>query len=360
MGHRIRDFVSSCGFRMKRSRKSTKAHRRAQRLTRGATAIETLEARSLLAVDLQFHRLYTETEDPNWYLTYSISGTPELSTYPWLKFYKSYDGTSLDELAITSLVGFKNQGVHTYGVIPPTFTETEDYYIIATLEQADELPPERHNNRTRFEGGIYQVGTVLFVEGGGAADDPDTVAISQESNLAVSLSNSSSSLVRDYSTAATGISEIRVRLHDGDDVVTAQPSVTKPMIVLAGEGKDSITGGAGADLLYGDSNFNTAASIVDRKTFYNQSSFDGNNAGHDVADDNAIAVDKNALLPGETATFKNYTSYSAGINGLMIDIANPRHTPTAADFAFAVGNTQTPSGWSPVNVLQRCTSTLSG
>jgi hypothetical protein len=42
---------------------------------------------------------------------------------------------------------------------------------------------------------------------------------------------------------------------------------------------------------------------------------DGTN---DVA---AIATDKDALLPGQRATFDNYTSYSKGINGLMIDLS---------------------------------------
>ena len=38
------------------------------------------------------------------------------------------------------------------------------------------------------------------------------------------------------------------------------------------------------------------------------------------ADDAAIATDKSALLPGHTATFANYSSYSRGLNGLIIDV----------------------------------------
>ena len=37
-------------------------------------------------------------------------------------------------------------------------------------------------------------------------------------------------------------------------------------------------------------------------------------------DDAAIATDKTALLPGETASLANYTSYSRGINGIMVDL----------------------------------------
>jgi hypothetical protein len=57
-------------------------------------------------------------------------------------------------------------------------------------------------------------------------------------------------------------------------------------------------------------------------------------------DDNAVAMDKTALLPGQTATFANYTSFSRGINGIMVDIMGLADAGnlTAADFQFKVGN----------------------
>jgi len=67
----------------------------------------------------------------------------------------------------------------------------------------------------------------------------------------------------------------------------------------------------------------------------------------DIAD-----LGKEALLPNpsgtSTATFKNYTSYSRGINGVMVDIddAFDPTSITADDFEFRVGNDNTPSGWS--------------
>jgi hypothetical protein len=63
-------------------------------------------------------------------------------------------------------------------------------------------------------------------------------------------------------------------------------------------------------------------------------------------DDGAIVTDKTALLPGVLASFSNYSGYSRGINGIMIDIADAAGTLTLADFAFAVGNTATPETWS--------------
>jgi len=65
--------------------------------------------------------------------------------------------------------------------------------------------------------------------------------------------------------------------------------------------------------------FEFGADVLGRYVFYNNSSFD----------DNAIAGDKRALLPGQTANFTNYTSYEKGINGLMIDIAAPASMPIA-------------------------------
>jgi len=50
-------------------------------------------------------------------------------------------------------------------------------------------------------------------------------------------------------------------------------------------------------------------------------------------------------LPGETATFQNYTSYSKGINGIMVDIGGVPGTLTAADFVFRMGNDESPDAW---------------
>jgi hypothetical protein len=63
-------------------------------------------------------------------------------------------------------------------------------------------------------------------------------------------------------------------------------------------------------------------------------------------DDNAIASDKVAYLPGSgAATFANVSSYTRGINGIMIDIPSQHGTITAADFVFKVGNNNAPNNW---------------
>ena len=59
----------------------------------------------------------------------------------------------------------------------------------------------------------------------------------------------------------------------------------------------------------------------------------------------APATDKQALLPGQTATFANYSSYVGGINAIAVEIANALGTPSLADFAFYVGNSNDTSTW---------------
>ncbi|MEX0938607.1 MAG: hypothetical protein WDZ59_12170 [Pirellulales bacterium] len=72
--------------------------------------------------------------------------------------------------------------------------------------------------------------------------------------------------------------------------------------------------------------------IIGRHIFYNDSFFDDPTFGND--DDTAIDPTKEALLPGQTATNANYISYTQGINGIMVDIANPEGTIDADDFEF--------------------------
>jgi hypothetical protein len=95
----------------------------------------------------------------------------------------------------------------------------------------------------------------------------------------------------------------------------------------------------------GGVSFVTPSTIVSRHLFYNNSSFDGNSAAANASDDNAIATDKSALLIGQKATFQNYSSYSGGINGVMVDFDNLSGTPTASDFQFLVGNSSTTTSW---------------
>ncbi|MCA9194558.1 MAG: hypothetical protein KDB03_22460, partial [Planctomycetales bacterium] len=88
-----------------------------------------------------------------------------------------------------------------------------------------------------------------------------------------------------------------------------------------------------------------SASVVDTAIFYNASNYDGS-AVASAADDLARAVDKSAYRAGSgVATFNNYTSYTRGINGVMVDIESLAGTVSASDFVFRVGNNNTPALW---------------
>ena len=104
-------------------------------------------------------------------------------------------------------------------------------------------------------------------------------------------------------------------------------------------------GSAGGDYVV---TFEVTPAVVGRHVFYNDSAFDGSDPAANAEDDGAIAPDKEALLPGGTAGFVNYTSYRRGINGIMVDVAGLAGTPTTDDFQFKVGNNADPDGWAEV------------
>ncbi len=92
-----------------------------------------------------------------------------------------------------------------------------------------------------------------------------------------------------------------------------------------------------------------SSSIAGRHIFYNNSKFDGNTPGVSTSDDDAIATDKAALLPGDTVGFANMTSYSRGINGIMVDVTGARPDIGVEDFYFQIGDNadaDDPSSWS--------------
>ena len=89
------------------------------------------------------------------------------------------------------------------------------------------------------------------------------------------------------------------------------------------------------------------SSVTGAYLFYNNSAFDGNNAAINASDDAAIATNKTPLRELGRATFANYSNYSRGLNGLMIDIDRPNGTPKLSDFIFRTGNdTNDPFQWS--------------
>jgi hypothetical protein len=89
-----------------------------------------------------------------------------------------------------------------------------------------------------------------------------------------------------------------------------------------------------------------ASTVADRHLFYNQSKFDGLSSAINAADDGAIAPDKEAYFAGSgVSSFANVSSYSRGINGVMIDLAGMHGNITTSDFTFRVGGNNTLASW---------------
>jgi ELWxxDGT repeat protein len=88
-----------------------------------------------------------------------------------------------------------------------------------------------------------------------------------------------------------------------------------------------------------------AGAVAARHVFYDNSYHDSFHPGGDAKDDPAIATDKRALLPGQTASFANVTSYNKGINGVMIDVAGlpAGATLSADDFIIRSGAAPSPA-----------------
>ncbi len=102
-----------------------------------------------------------------------------------------------------------------------------------------------------------------------------------------------------------------------------------------------------------------AGVVVNRQVFYNRSasSVFGDGSGNPI---NAIDTSKNALLPGQGASFANYTNFIKGLNGILVDVANQTGTPTVADFQFATWDGIASTGFVPTTVAPTVTVIPSG
>jgi ELWxxDGT repeat protein len=89
------------------------------------------------------------------------------------------------------------------------------------------------------------------------------------------------------------------------------------------------------------------AAVTGRLVFYNNSAADGFDPAANSGDDNAIASNKTALLPGQSSAVQNRTNFSRGLNGIFVDVTSlPAGAElSAADFEFRAGTRGDPSEW---------------
>jgi hypothetical protein len=76
--------------------------------------------------------------------------------------------------------------------------------------------------------------------------------------------------------------------------------------------------------------------VTGRRLFYNNSIWD--NPGYGFTNASAIATDKTAYIPtgSNTSTFASMSSYTKGINGIMVELTGLHGTLTASDFSVKV------------------------
>lgn len=129
-------------------------------------------------------------------------------------------------------------------------------------------------------------------------------------------------------------------------------------------GGGNIQSGPGLAFQQVENYIEASARAVQVLSFYNNSIYDSFDPAASSADDAAIATNKSFIQPGVTPDFSNYTSYSKGINGVMLDIVNLRATPDTADFSFKTGNNNDLSTWTmaptPLSVSVRENEGLDG
>lgn len=109
----------------------------------------------------------------------------------------------------------------------------------------------------------------------------------------------------------------------------------------------------------------TTATVVHRGLFYNGAnnsflSSPSNTFNSSGAADGAIDSTKQALLSG-ASSFVNYSNYTRGLNGLVIDLSErPSGTITADDFSFETWNGITTDGFQAITVTPTEVTVLPG
>ncbi len=148
----------------------------------------------------------------------------------------------------------------------------------------------------------------------------------------------------------------------GTGTITINPATGVSQATLS---TSSLTSGSHSitAVYSGDSNFASSGSGVIHELintivsavhlFYDNSKFNKNIEGVAPSDDKAIDTTKTAYLAGTgTATFANTSSFTDGINGVMIDLSHGGANGhlNVSDFTLRVGLNNSPSKWatSPV------------
>lgn len=236
-----------------------------------------------------------------------------------------------------------------YGTSTSSTTNQDDMAVIARSQNSFGYRPDDHGNTSAAATALSVAGNQLSGSG----------IITTTSDLDYfSFTTGGGQLALSVDVAAYNNLDARIELREagGALIASAAPAnsfgATINATVAAGSYRLVVASGGG----YGNvgqysvsgsiTETPTTAAVLDRLLFYNDSRYDEYDPGVAAADDQAIAIDKVAYLAGAgVATFANISSYSNGINGIMIDISGSHPSITADDFTFKIGNNNSPDTW---------------
>ena len=134
-----------------------------------------------------------------------------------------------------------------------------------------------------------------------------------------------SNKIFDGTTLATILSRSLLGIIGSDEVTLSGGTASFSDVAVGNNKLVTINGlslgGASAGNYTVNTTATTVADIIARGTIQTRAlRYLGTNLGTSAA--NNLAADKTPLLPGQNSGFANYTNYSRGLNGVVIDIAN--------------------------------------
>jgi len=194
---------------------------------------------AITAPDVALDRFYFDTADGNLKVDYTITG--QGATSFGIDLYTSLDGVT----PLESLGAFSEGANNDFEMLPDFIDPDYDHYLMAVIVGSTGIGVSQNNEV--FEGGIFEAAAdTVHVYGTDGSDSVD-VTPDGAGNIEVSLGAATE-------TFADTVSEIKIRLHGGNDTVTVDETAAAldaVMSVYGGAGNDDITGGSGCDLFDG-------------------------------------------------------------------------------------------------------------
>jgi Ca2+-binding RTX toxin-like protein len=214
-----------------------------QRSRASAIGFESLERRALLTADIAVANF--SADGTNLLVDYDVNGA-NVSAFN-ISIYRSSNGTSLDTLLQTQRMtasGDLQVGSGHRATFAPSFDDTDsDYFLVAVVDSSGEVSESSEsNNQATFGGGVFLASDgLLHVHGRSTGD---YVIVSESATFAVTFNSSV------YSHAISAVNGVRIRSHNGSDVIVAS-GTSRPQLICGGDGGDTILGGSGSDLIRG-------------------------------------------------------------------------------------------------------------